>query len=134
MTGHKVSHSNYQKKLRVCMQVCSYRVIASYESPLLEAFSKCILQRHNCLGNSAEIPMVPDPTPLSEFRGAALTWEAAEDIFIGHLSPQAPQTSGTSTQSGFSWRVVCGKNPGPISPPVLDNPTLCFSYMLSLKT
>lgn len=95
----------------MCIQVCSYRVIASYESPLLEAFSKCILQRHNCLGNSAEIPMVPDPTPLLEFRGTALSWEAAEDIFIGHLSPQAPR-SADGTQQGFSWRVACGKNPG----------------------
>lgn len=41
------------------MQVCSYRCIVSHESPLLEAFSLCILQKHNCLGNSAPIPMRP---------------------------------------------------------------------------
>jgi hypothetical protein len=39
-------------------QVCSYRCIASYESPQLEAFSLCILQKHNCLGLSADIPAV----------------------------------------------------------------------------
>ena len=93
------------------VQVCSYRVIASYESPLFEAFSKCILQRHNCMGNSADIPMVPDPVPLSEFRGAEVSWDTAEDIFIGHLSPQAPRGAG-GIQEGFSWRVACGKNPG----------------------
>lgn len=93
------------------MQVCSYRVIASYESPLFENFSKCILQRHNCLGLKADIPMVPDPVPMAEFRGAKLTWDAAEDIFIGHLAPQAPRAPGAE-KDGFSWRVACGKNPG----------------------
>ena len=39
-------------------QVCSYRCIASYESPKLADFSLCVLQKHNCLGLSAEIPMV----------------------------------------------------------------------------
>jgi len=39
-------------------QVCSYRCIASYESAPLEAFSLCILQKHNCLGLSASIPEV----------------------------------------------------------------------------
>ena len=40
------------------IQVCSYRCIASYESPLLADFSLCVLQKHNCLGLTAEIPMV----------------------------------------------------------------------------
>ncbi len=40
------------------VQVCSYRCITSYESPQLADFSLCILQKHNCLGLSAEIPMV----------------------------------------------------------------------------
>lgn len=84
-------------------QVCSYRVIASYESELLEQFSLCILQKHNCLRNSAEVPMVPDPPPLAAFRGELLSHDAAEDIFLGHLS--------SSLQQPFSWRVVCGKNP-----------------------
>eukprot|EP00892_Ulva_mutabilis_P006169 jgi/Ulvmu1/3924/UM018_0147.1 len=86
-------------------QVCSYRVLASYESPLLEDFSKCILQKNNCLRNSADIPMTPDPAPLAAFRGVPLTHTAAEDIFIGHLAEQAPD------RQDFSWRVASGKNP-----------------------
>jgi len=31
-------------------QVCAYRCIVSYESALLQDFSLCILQKHNCLG------------------------------------------------------------------------------------
>ena len=89
------------------MQVCSYRVLASYESPLLENFSRCILQKHNCLRNAAEIPMTPAPEPLASFRGDALTWEAAEDIFIGHLAE-----GRASKPERFSWRVAAGKNPG----------------------
>lgn len=90
--------------------MCSYRVLASYESPLLEDFSKCILQRNNCLRNSAEIPMTPDPPPLAAFRGAPLTHDAAEDIFVGHLAQQA------APREAFSWRVACGKNPGALDP------------------
>ena len=50
-------------------QVAQYRCIASHESALLEDFSLCILQRHNCLGKSAEIPALPDPPPMHAFRG-----------------------------------------------------------------
>lgn len=45
--------------------------------------------------NSAEIPLLPDPAPLASFRGAPLTHEVAEDLFIGWLSKEA-----------FSWKVV----------------------------
>jgi hypothetical protein len=100
------------------VQVCSYRVLASYESPQLQAFSKCVLQKHNCLENTAAIPMVPDPEPLETLLGATLSWQAAEDIFIGHLAPQAP------SPQPFSWRVVCGKNPGAVSADRL----LCVVY------
>uniref|UniRef100_A0A061SC93 Violaxanthin de-chloroplastic n=1 Tax=Tetraselmis sp. GSL018 TaxID=582737 RepID=A0A061SC93_9CHLO len=81
-------------------QVCSYRCIVSHESPLLEAFSLCILQKHNCLGNSAEIPMRPKVDAMTHFRGKPLTWEVAEQLFIGWLGNQPS-----------SWRVVAGKNP-----------------------
>ncbi|CAM9244824.1 unnamed protein product [Phaeothamnion confervicola] len=81
-------------------QVCAYRCITSYETPKMEAFSRCILQKHNCLGNTAVIPAVPDPPPLVAFRGRPLTFAAAEDLFIGWLGP---------LQS--SWKVVCGQNP-----------------------
>ena len=59
------------------------RCIASYESPQLEQFSLCVLQKHNCLGLHADIPPLPDPAPLPSFRGQALTHELAEDLFIG---------------------------------------------------
>lgn len=89
-------------------QVCSYRCIASYESPLLEAFSLCILQvgrqrcfnhlmrlmqKHNCLGLDATPPTAPDPAPMMQFRGQPLTHEMAEDMFVGWFGPQQ-----------FSWR------------------------------
>ncbi len=67
------------------MQVCSYRCIVSHESQLLEDFSLCILQRHNCLGKSAEIPALPDPPPMPAFRGDLLTHETAEALFVGWL-------------------------------------------------
>lgn len=99
-----------------CVQVCSYRVIASYESDLLEQFSLCILQKHNCLRNSKAVPMNPDPEPMATFRGAPMTHEVAEDIFIGNLAPEYGSTS--------SWRVVCGKNAG-APPPCLAMPYRC---------
>jgi len=37
-------------------QVCSYRYIASSESPYFEAFSLCGLQKQNCLELDAKIP------------------------------------------------------------------------------
>lgn len=85
------------------VQVCSYRVLASYECDELTNFSRCILERHNCLRNSASIPTEPAPPPLASFRGQPLTFEATEDLFIGHLA---------SGGQPFSWRVAAGKNPG----------------------
>ena len=71
------------------VQVCSYRCIVSHESQLLEDFSLCILQKHNCLGKSAEIPALPDPPPMSSFRGEDLSHELAESLFIGWLGTPA---------------------------------------------
>ncbi len=45
----------------------------------------CVVQRNNCLGNSAEIPALPDPPPMAAFRGDPLTHELAESLFIGWL-------------------------------------------------
>ena len=67
------------------LQVCSYRCIVSHESQLLEDFSLCVLQKHNCMGKSAEIPALPDPPPMAAFRGEGLTHELAESLFIGWL-------------------------------------------------
>ena len=43
------------------------------------------MQRNNCLGNSAEIPALPDPPPMAAFRGDPLTHDLAESLFIGWL-------------------------------------------------
>lgn len=93
-------------------QVCSYRCITSYESQLLEDFSLCIIQKHNCFGLTADIPMVPDPAPLATWRGQPMTHELAEDLFIGWL--QDPSTGLQQLRGGeeklFSWKVFAGKN------------------------
>ena len=67
-------------------QVGSYRVIVSYETELLEAFSLCILQQHNCFNCDAKILDKPGGFPvLREWRGEPLTQAAARQIFVGHL-------------------------------------------------
>ncbi|KAA0045901.1 violaxanthin de-epoxidase [Cucumis melo var. makuwa] len=81
-------------------QVCNYRCIASYESPNLEAFSLCVLQKHNILDLDAKIPEKPYVPPIERFRGKELCHETAEDLFIGGLGSLE-----------WSWRVVAGQNP-----------------------
>lgn len=81
-------------------QVCNYRCIASYESPQLEEFSLCVLQKHNCLELDAKIPDKPHVTPMVKFRGEDLDHEIAEDLFVGWLG-----------SLDWSWRVVAGQNP-----------------------
>jgi len=81
-------------------QVCSYRCIASYESPRLEAFSLCVLQKNNCLELDAEIPRKPVVQPQTTFRSEPLTHDIAEDLFVGWLG-----------NLKWSWRVVAGQNP-----------------------
>ncbi|XP_078432213.1 uncharacterized protein LOC144703818 [Wolffia australiana] len=80
-------------------QVCSYRCIASYESPNFEAFCQCVLQEHNCLGLDAEIPEHPYMPPMETFRGEPLSHEIAEDLLVGWLGALR-----------WSWRVVAGQN------------------------
>ena len=81
-------------------QVCNYRCIASYESPYLEAFSLCVLQKNNCLELDAKIPSKPVVPPLSMFRREVLNHEIAEDLFVGWLGSLE-----------WSWRVAAGQNP-----------------------
>lgn len=81
-------------------QVCNYRCIASYESPTLEAFSLCVLQKHNCLGLDAKIPNKPYVSPMVKFQGKDLCHDTAEDLFVGWLG-----------SLNWSWRVVAGQNP-----------------------
>lgn len=89
-------------------QVCSYRCIVSYECPKLEAFTLCVLQKHNCLGLSADILMQPDVQPLKTFRGEPVTHESAVDLFIGWLGRANPAANGAPFE--YSWRVVAGQN------------------------
>ncbi|XP_031253160.1 uncharacterized protein LOC116111093 [Pistacia vera] len=81
-------------------QVCNYRCIASYESPNLEAFSLCVLQKNNCLELDAKIPEKPYVPPMAKFQGKDLSHETAEDLFVGWLG-----------SLDWSWRVVAGQNP-----------------------
>ena len=106
-------------------QVCSYRCITSYETPAFEKFALCILQRHNCMGNSAVIPSLPDPDALATFRGEEVTHAVAEGIFQGWLNvtelrPGSPRAARgrmiqlvdpTEANVPWSWKVVCGQNP-----------------------
>ncbi|KAF7129640.1 hypothetical protein RHSIM_Rhsim10G0148300 [Rhododendron simsii] len=80
-------------------QVCNYRCIASYESPNLEEFSLCVLQKHNCLELDAKIPTKPHVPPMVKFRGEDICHETAEDLFVGWLG-----------SLDWSWRVVAGQN------------------------
>jgi len=83
-------------------QVCSYRCITSHETPAFENFARCILQKHNCMGNTATVPVFPDPEPLGTFRGTALDFATAEDIFIGHLQelPWERESQESQVQQG----------------------------------
>ncbi|KAL8473689.1 hypothetical protein ACS0TY_030509 [Phlomoides rotata] len=81
-------------------QVCNYQCIVSYESPQLEEFSLCVLQKHNCLELDAKIPDKPVVTPMEKFRGDDLDHDLAEDLFVGWLG-----------RLDWSWRVVAGQNP-----------------------
>jgi hypothetical protein len=107
-------------------QVCSYRCIVSHESPRFEAFSLSVLQKHNCLKNSAERPRLPEVRAMAGFRGQPLTHELAEEIFIGWMRPTAEQASAAASDPAaleWSWKVVCGVNPGAPTPPGLPQST-----------
>jgi hypothetical protein len=96
--------------------VCSYRCIVSYETAEFENFARCILQRNNCMGNTATAPVYPDPAPLASFRGATLTHDTAEAIFEGWLRPRDGEANALVPDSAselrpWSWMVVCGQNP-----------------------
>lgn len=100
--------------LDVCLlfilQVCQYRCIVSYETPKFEQFALCILQLHNCRGLDAQIPMVPDPAPMTSWRGQPMTHELGESLFIG-WKDQGPQMPEGSAVKPYSWLVAAGKNP-----------------------
>jgi hypothetical protein len=88
-----------------CTQVCQYRCIVSYETPQFEQFALCILQLHNCRGLNAEIPMRPDPAPMTEWRGQSLTHETA-----GRLLRPQPAAAGGASQVDASAQAKSGSN------------------------
>lgn len=81
-------------------QVKSYQIIASYESEIFANFSLCVLQKHNCMGNTAVMPQSPNVQPLQEFRGELMSHSIAQDILIGWLRKEKE----------YSWRVYAGQN------------------------
>ncbi|CAK9137994.1 unnamed protein product [Ilex paraguariensis] len=81
-------------------QVCNYRCIVSYESPKLEEFSLCVLQKNNCLALDAKIPEKPYVPPMTKFRGKDICHATAEDLLVGWLG-----------SLDWSWCVVAGQNP-----------------------
>ena len=91
----------------------AYKCITSYESGAFERFAYCILQKNNCMGNSAAIPAYPAPACLASFRGQPLDLETAQNIFIGHIRHsqfENPLARGRALLP-WSWKVVCGQNP-----------------------
>ena len=120
------------------MSVGSYRVIVSYETPELEAFSLCLLQQKNCFGCDAAILENPRVKLLQAWRGQPVDVAASRQIFIGHFDCEEKRSlenvhaisrlSHPCMQSPFylageeahptasqrlpwSWKVVCGANP-----------------------
>ena len=93
----------------MCDQVGSYRVIVSYETPQLEAFSLCILQQNNCFNCDAEIISTPRVPLLKRWRGDYVDQKVANQIFIGHFD--CPDAHPQGSRLPWSWKVVCGANP-----------------------
>lgn len=91
-------------------QVCSYRCLVSYECQQFEAFSLCVLQKHNCLGNAATRPLAPALPVMATFRGEPLTHDIAERLLFGWLSVGGSLVP-ESQRGDVSWLVVAGANP-----------------------
>jgi hypothetical protein len=90
-------------------QVGSYRVIVSKETPQLEDFTLCVLQRNNCFGCDAPVLDRPRVPALGSWGGEPLSEEAAARILTGHLDHPAAHPEGGG--EAWSWRVACGANP-----------------------
>jgi len=90
-------------------QVGSYRIIVSNETPQLEEFTSCILQKNDCFNCDAPILEKPRVPLLSEWRGEPLDDRAARDIMMGHLDH--PSAHSCSMKKPWSWKIVVGANP-----------------------
>jgi hypothetical protein len=71
----------------------------------------CIFATRSCRGLDAQMPTMPNPAPMSTWRGQPLTHEAAESLFVGwkQQGPQLPE--GDHATKPWSWLVAAGKNP-----------------------
>ena len=81
-------------------QVCTYTCIRSYQNEQFEKLARCMLHKHNCLGNDAKRPQLPAVLPMTTWRGEMLTHAAAERIMQGWLG-----------EKQYSWLAVAGQNP-----------------------
>lgn len=81
-------------------QLCTYRCVARHENPRVRALSLCVLDRHNCLGLCAAVPMHLAAAPTRSFRGRPLTHELAEGLLIGWCR-----------ELGHSWKIAANKFP-----------------------
>jgi len=91
-------------------QVGSYRVIVSRETPQLEDFSLCILQKNNVFGCDADILDNPRVPLIKRWQGRAVDQKAARAIFIGHFDCEETDPSA-SQKLPWSWKIVTGANP-----------------------
>ena len=85
-------------------QVCTYTCIRSYQNDQFQKLSRCMLHKHNCLGNDATRPELPEVLPMTTFRGEPLTHDVAEQIMQGWYG-DGPE------DKPYSWLAVAGQNP-----------------------
>ena len=85
-------------------QVCTYTCIRSYQNDQFQLLARCMLHKHNCLGNDAVRPELPEVLPMTHFRGEPLTHDTAEAIMQGHYG----EGEG---KKPYSWLAVAGQNP-----------------------
>ena len=77
-------------------QAASYRTLVSYESDLLTQFSLCVFTKKNIFNCDATIPTLPRVTPLTTWRGRALTEADGRALLVGHLDDEAaPRGQGS---------------------------------------
>ena len=83
-------------------QVGSYRVIVSYETPKLEDFSLCILQKNNCFGTTR---------PTLDCVSAAQPVRPPSNRHACRLRCAHPRRSRRASDEGVAWQ-PCGRGGG----------------------